>query len=70
MLYFSVPLNLYSVGYSRQAVSMGMRYGEIMGLQWQDSSFVFNHIVVRDLKTHEDRYVPMHPVIQEWQLPS
>lgn len=45
------------------AVYTGMRWGELMGLEWRDVNFQLGTIHVRDPKNHEDRHTPMNPVV-------
>jgi len=47
------------------AIYTGMRYGELMKLEWRDVNWDFNHLNVRAPKNDEDRYVPMRTEVSE-----
>jgi integrase len=42
-----------------------MRFGEIMGLEWEDVDFTWRRITLRNTKNNETRYVPMNPLLKE-----
>jgi len=50
------------------AIYTGLRYGEIIGLQWRDVNWNFNRLAIRDPKNNEDRYVPMNKALRETLL--
>ncbi len=45
------------------AVNTGMRWGELMALEWQDIDNKRGHIIVRDPKNSEARHVPMNSAV-------
>ena len=47
------------------AVYTGMRFGELMALEWRDIDFERNLIAIRDSKNRETRHVPMNPAVGE-----
>lgn len=47
------------------AVYTGMRFGELMALEWRDIEFGRALITVRDPKNRETRHVPMNPTVVE-----
>ena len=49
------------------AVHTGMRWGELMALEWRDVSFKekMKQITVRDPKNRENRHVPMNSFVEE-----
>ncbi len=47
------------------AVNTGMRWGELMALEWRDVGFDRGFITVRDPKNRETRHVPMNGAVRE-----
>jgi integrase len=47
------------------AVNTGMRWGELMALEWRDVGFDRGFITVRDPKNRETRHVPMNAAVRE-----
>jgi len=47
------------------AVNTGMRWGELMALEWRDVDFERGFITVRDPKNRETRHVPMNTAVRE-----
>ena len=47
------------------AVYTGMRFGELMGLEWRNVDFERGFITLRDTKNSETRFVPMNPAVKE-----
>ena len=47
------------------AVYTGMRWGELMKLEWRDIDFERGFMTIRDPKNSETRYVPMNPAVRE-----
>jgi integrase len=47
------------------AVYTGMRFGEIMRLEWEDVDFRWNNITVRSPKNNETRHIPMNRQVKE-----
>lgn len=47
------------------AVNTGMRWGELMALEWWDVDFERGFITVRDPKNRETRHVPMNAAVRE-----
>lgn len=47
------------------AVNTGMRWGELMSLEWRDVHFDQGSIHVRDPKNSEDRHVPMNAAVRD-----
>lgn len=45
----------------QMAVHTGMRLGEILSLLWDDVNLKEGHLLVRDSKNYESRYIPLHP---------
>jgi len=46
------------------AVYTGMRYGEIMALEWRDVVWTWDRLAIRDTKNGEDRFVPMNAQVR------
>jgi len=47
------------------ALNTGLRYGELINLQWQDIDFRNNYLEVRTSKTGKGRKVPMNDTVKE-----
>jgi integrase len=47
------------------AIYTGLRFGELMGLQWRDINWDFNRVAVRDAKNSDSRYVPMNQAVRK-----
>lgn len=47
------------------AVYTGMRWGELMKLEWRDVDFGRAFLTVRDTKNSETHYVPMNPAVRQ-----
>jgi len=47
------------------AVYTGMRWGELVGLEWRDVDLSRGFITLRDTKNHETRHVPINKVMRE-----
>jgi integrase len=47
------------------AVNTGMRWGELMALEWKDVNFERGLLTVRDPKNRETRHVPMNVTVRE-----
>jgi len=45
------------------AVYTGMRFGELMALEWRDIDFERSLLTIRDSKNWEPRHVPMNPAV-------
>jgi integrase len=48
----------------KTAVFTGLRFGELMKLEWRDVNWEFNTLHVRKPKNNEDRYVPMNDAVK------
>ena len=51
------------------AVYTGMRWGELMSLEWRDVNFANGTIHIRDPKNREDRHTPMNVAVIEILAP-
>jgi len=50
------------------ALNTGMRYGEVIGLTWQNIDFQFRYVHVSQSKTGKDRNIPMNEMLYKTLL--